>query len=274
MFSDYEKHGEGTCHMACAGDSTQACGGFNAFSLYRFMDDDEEPSGGDQETPASPTPAPQKAPTPAPVRTPTAQPVAQPTSKPVAEPTSSPEAAPTAAPVARTTSAPVKPPTSSPEAAPTPAPEAKPTDAPVKPPTPSPEAAPTPAPEAKPTATPVAEPTAKPAAAPTKAPVEPDSGDGDGSFDDTQYSGEATYYGATTGGNCAYGTTVPSMYDGMIPGKSLFFFFCVCWGEGGYCKPSLTRLGLFQAMLLLRAKCWSGLIKPAFSAVGVAAFVV
>ena len=35
----------------------------------------------------------------------------------------------------------------------------------------------------------------------------------------TTYSGDATYYGYTTGGNCAYKGNVPGMYDGMIPSE-------------------------------------------------------
>ncbi|CAM9901943.1 unnamed protein product, partial [Hapterophycus canaliculatus] len=33
----------------------------------------------------------------------------------------------------------------------------------------------------------------------------------------TEYSGDATYYGYTTEGNCAYGGDTPGMYNGMIP---------------------------------------------------------
>ena len=35
----------------------------------------------------------------------------------------------------------------------------------------------------------------------------------------TTYSGDATYYGYTSGGNCGYGYNVPGMYDGMIPSE-------------------------------------------------------
>ena len=174
--------------------SSRSCfisGGYNAFSLFRFMD---------------PMPADQPNPTPSPVE---------------------PVAAPTPSPVAKATEAPAKAPTPSPEPAPTPSPVAKPTPTPVKAPTPSPEPAPTPSPVAKPTPTPVKAPTPSPVSAPTPTPVKPESDDGgggggsEGSFDDTQYKGEGTYYGATTGGNCAFGTNIPSMYDGMIPGEHL-----------------------------------------------------
>ncbi len=33
------------------------------------------------------------------------------------------------------------------------------------------------------------------------------------------YSGDATYYGFTTEGNCNYKGNVPGMYDGMIPSE-------------------------------------------------------
>ncbi|CAN0218075.1 unnamed protein product [Scytosiphon promiscuus] len=33
----------------------------------------------------------------------------------------------------------------------------------------------------------------------------------------TEYAGDATYYGYTTEGNCAFGGNVPEMYSGMIP---------------------------------------------------------
>ncbi|CAM9727514.1 unnamed protein product [Hapterophycus canaliculatus] len=33
----------------------------------------------------------------------------------------------------------------------------------------------------------------------------------------TEYSGDATYYGYTIEGNCAYGDDIPAMYSGMIP---------------------------------------------------------
>ncbi|CAN0446726.1 unnamed protein product, partial [Scytosiphon promiscuus] len=33
----------------------------------------------------------------------------------------------------------------------------------------------------------------------------------------TEYAGDATYYGYTAEGNCAFGGNVPEMYSGMIP---------------------------------------------------------
>ncbi|CAN0291073.1 unnamed protein product, partial [Ascophyllum nodosum] len=66
VFADYEKHGRGTCHMRCTGDTSVACGGRYAFSLYRFIDEDTEPT--QDLTPApEPTsePPPESAPEPA-----------------------------------------------------------------------------------------------------------------------------------------------------------------------------------------------------------------
>lgn len=34
-----------------------------------------------------------------------------------------------------------------------------------------------------------------------------------------KFSGDATYYGFTTAGNCAFFNNVPEQYDGMIPGE-------------------------------------------------------
>eukprot|EP00752_Nemacystus_decipiens_P013639 g12092.t1 len=137
-------------------------------------------------TPPAPTPvapAPTPGPVEAPAPTPTSPPVAEPTREPVASPTREPVAAPTPAPVD----------------APTPEPVA-PTEPPMEAPTPEPT--PEPSPE-----TPAPQPVASPE------PQQPVSG---GQYGQT-YTGEGTYYGFTTDGNCAYRDTVPGMYDGMIP---------------------------------------------------------
>ncbi|CAM9965889.1 unnamed protein product [Ascophyllum nodosum] len=57
VFADYEKHGKGTCHMRCAGDTSTACGGIYAFSLYRLIDESPEPAPAPEPTP-EPTPEP------------------------------------------------------------------------------------------------------------------------------------------------------------------------------------------------------------------------
>ncbi|CAM9416936.1 unnamed protein product, partial [Hapterophycus canaliculatus] len=158
--SDYEVNGEGTCHIPCYGDDSVACGGYWAFSLFKFADRSE---------PAA---------TPEPVAS-TPEPVAS-TPQP-ATPTPRPEA-PMPEPV-MATPAPVIP-----------------APAPVIP-TPSP-VTPTPSP-----------------VTPTPEPVSPSPTPGDfsGGQYGTEYSGEGTYYGETTEGNCAYGGDVPGMYSGMIP---------------------------------------------------------
>ena len=38
---DYDRHGPGKCDFACSGDSSLACGGYFAFTLYEM-----EPAGG------------------------------------------------------------------------------------------------------------------------------------------------------------------------------------------------------------------------------------
>ena len=38
-------------------------------------------------------------------------------------------------------------------------------------------------------------------------------------YDGSTFSGDGTYYGTTSNGNCAIRSPIPSMYDDMIPGK-------------------------------------------------------
>jgi len=38
-------------------------------------------------------------------------------------------------------------------------------------------------------------------------------------YDGTTFTGDGTYYGTTSNGNCAIRSPIPSMYDGMIPGE-------------------------------------------------------
>eukprot|EP00752_Nemacystus_decipiens_P003873 g3562.t1 len=69
---DYQRHGPGVCLAGCRGDPAVACGGFDAFTLYEYMDIVEETaapctstSSGDDETGSEPTPSPvMTAPTP------------------------------------------------------------------------------------------------------------------------------------------------------------------------------------------------------------------
>ncbi|CAM9700723.1 unnamed protein product [Ascophyllum nodosum] len=51
VFADYEKYGKGTCHMRCTGDTSAACGGRYAFSLYRLIDESPEPAPTPEPTP-------------------------------------------------------------------------------------------------------------------------------------------------------------------------------------------------------------------------------
>ena len=43
-----------------------------------------------------------------------------------------------------------------------------------------------------------------------------------------EYSGDATYYGFTTAGNCAFFDNVPQQYDGMIPGEATLAILSGC----------------------------------------------
>lgn len=83
--ADYEVHGEGVCHMRCAGDDPVACGGYWAFSLYKFGDGAPAPTPEPEaapaptqepEAPVAPTPEPEAPVAPTPERTaPTPEPV-------------------------------------------------------------------------------------------------------------------------------------------------------------------------------------------------------
>ncbi|CAB1100464.1 unnamed protein product [Ectocarpus sp. CCAP 1310/34] len=42
--ADYERHGEGVCHMACSGDGTVACGGYDAYSLFKHDNGGKTPT--------------------------------------------------------------------------------------------------------------------------------------------------------------------------------------------------------------------------------------
>ncbi|CAM9604115.1 unnamed protein product, partial [Ectocarpus sp. 12 AP-2014] len=56
---DYERHGEGVCHMACSGDSTVACGGYDAYSLFKYDNGGETPTTAPlTDSPDTPTMAP------------------------------------------------------------------------------------------------------------------------------------------------------------------------------------------------------------------------
>ncbi|CAN0407335.1 unnamed protein product [Ectocarpus sp. 12 AP-2014] len=147
---DYKRHGRGSCLAGCSGDPTVACGGVDAFNLFKFDGVAE---------PVAPTPGPGAAPTPEPVVEPTPEPVVEPTPEPVVEPTPGPVVAPTPEPVVAPTPGPVAAPTPGPVVEPTPGPVVAPTPGPVVEPTPGPVVAPTPGPVVAPTPEPVAAPT-------------------------------------------------------------------------------------------------------------------
>lgn len=112
--------------------------------------------------------------------------------------------------------------------------------------TPSPETTPEPTPESivVPEATPepslqlTPEPTPNPAPEPTSETSSGSPEDLEGNndygvfpYDGTTFTGDSTYYdGDATSGNCAIRSPIPSMYDGMIPGKSLTFVFRLAQG--------------------------------------------
>lgn len=100
--------------------------------------------------------------------------------------------------------------------------------------TPSPEPSPEPTPEpvAEPSPKPTREPTPRPAPEPTPEPTqEPDDYDyGVFPYDGSTFTGEGTYYGETSNGNCAIRSPIPSIYDSMIPGERLieaFIFYII-----------------------------------------------
>ncbi|CAM9324794.1 unnamed protein product [Ectocarpus fasciculatus] len=89
--ADYERHGEGVCHMGCSGDGTVACGGYNAYSLFKYDNGGETPTTAPvTDSPGTPTMAPVmgEAPTTPPV---TGSPVR--TEEPTATATSAPTSA-------------------------------------------------------------------------------------------------------------------------------------------------------------------------------------
>lgn len=120
--------------------------------------------------------------------------------------------------------------------------------------TPSPEATPEPTPESNvvPEATPeptlqlnleptpnlTPEPTPNPTPEPTSETSSDSPEDLEGNndygvfpYDGTTFTGDGTYYdGDATSGNCAIRSPIPSMYDGMIPGKCLTFAFLLAQG--------------------------------------------
>lgn len=106
-------------------------------------------------------------------------------------------------------------------------------DTPVSAPSPEPTPESTPEPVAEPTPKPTREPSPKPSPRPTPEPTpeetpessteeEPDDYDyGVFPYDGSTFTGDGTYYGETSDGNCAIRSPIPTMYTGMIPGKRL-----------------------------------------------------
>ncbi|CAN0347440.1 unnamed protein product, partial [Ascophyllum nodosum] len=166
LFADYEKHGKGTCNMRCTGDKSVACGGRNAFSLYRFIDEDPE------------LPAPDPELTPEPFQLSTAKPVSE-----------------------------------------------------------------------------------------SKVEINSVNYGSSYPYDGSTFSGDGTYYGTTSNGNCAIRSPIPSMYDDMIPvalnsaqyGDSEMCGACI-EGEGsGNGSGSDPITGSFKAYVMDKCpECSSG----------------